>query len=714
MLNSLKGEIVIFSFFILLTTVITYPLIFNMNNSIFGDPEWTFDSLGFIHGLWSIKDRLLNDVNHGQNNMVAYPFGVSGDTGKLKLYTSPLAPLLLLVVWKNEIFAYNIYILASFILSGIFMYYLCFYLTKNRLASLASSIIFSFCSNHFLQAFSHMGMAQIQWMPLYILSLILVYERRTYLSAVFCGIAFSLVVLMNYYFGYFMIIFTAGIILFRVGYGVRGTGHGLRDIRLKTLKVIILAGVVALVMILPSTYDTIKNIIQPQKSEAVISTQYRRAYSDLFTYSARTYDYLLPSEYHPVFGGLTRKIVKEITGGKRHWAERTLYLGITPLFLAIMGVVGWRRRRRLKIAKLGGNFYIPLFLFSAALAFYSSLSPIIGFWKIKIPTPSFFLYRMAPMFRVYARMGFVVTLCVAVLAGFGLRDILANIKRRRKQIAVVLTFSSLILFEYTLVPPFRNVDLSETPPIYKWLASRPSDVVIAEYPWLRSIDERHFEYLFYQRVHQKKMVNGAPRGSLGEAIMKEARYVDDPDTASLLSHLGAKYVIVHKDSYVTEDIQRISKNPGLVFVEDFPKAVVYEVVAKKTDLVKVFWKSFAMWERWDDGAAWRWAGNNATLWLCNTKEENVQIDFEFNVLPFHRERTLEIFLNDELVESMKVPVVPEPSLSQRVPLKMELMLGENIVRFFCPEGETKIDDVLHNGDERSVTFGFSNFEIDVQ
>lgn len=191
-------------------------------------------------------------------------------------------------------------------------------------------------------------------------------------------------------------------------------------------------------------------------------------------------------------------------------------------------------------------------------------------------------------------------------------------------------------------------------------------------------------------------------------------YVDDPDTVSVLSYFGVKYVIVHKDSYTPQDIERINSNPDLLFVKDFPEAFVYEVVAEKPDLVRVFWKNFAMWEKWGDGSVWRWAGNNATMWLSNGREENIQIDFEFNVLPFHKERTLEIFLNDQMTKSVKVAVVPEPSLSQRVSLKMELIPGENIVRFFCPQGETKIDDILHNGDERSVTFGFSNFEIDVQ
>jgi len=86
-LNLRKGEVIIFSFFILLTLVITYPLVFKMNSSIFSDPEWTFDSLGFIHGLWMEKYARLNNIDYGKDDMVAYPFGVGGDRSNLYKHT---------------------------------------------------------------------------------------------------------------------------------------------------------------------------------------------------------------------------------------------------------------------------------------------------------------------------------------------------------------------------------------------------------------------------------------------------------------------------------------------------------------------------------------------------------------------------------------------------------------------------------------------------
>lgn len=585
MLNWRKGEVIIFSFFILLTLVITYPLIFKMDRSIFSDPEWTFDSLGCLYGIWWAKYAWLNKFSSTFNHLVAFPFGV--DSSQAPTQPGLSCPLLVLSLWQNEFFAYNFFILASFVLSAVIVYYLVYYLTKDKLASMFSGLVFAFCPNHSLQSFSHIGLAAIQWMPLYVLSLLMLNEERCYRNAIFLAFTFSLVTLSAYYYGYFMVIFTVGFILFKMAYGKWDKNYQvMKSEKLKTFKVIILAGVLALVMILPSSYNMIKNKILPQKPvcvqrtgrlEAVVTIKYKQPLSDLYRYAARGYDYLLPSEYHPIFGKLTQKIVKTISDGRRHWSERTLYLGLTPLFLAVMGVIGWKKRRKLKVGELKENFYILLFLFSAALAFYFSLPPLIGFGKIKIFTPSFFLYRLAPMFRVYARMGFVVTLCVAVLAGFGLRDILANIKRKWNQMAIALAFSFLILFEYTVVPPFRNVDFGKTPAVYEWLAKEPEDIVIAEYPLYDFINEKHYEYLFYQRVHQKKMVNGAPRGSKGDKIRELVMDILKPESRSVLKDLGVDYLIIHKESYEQRDWASLDNSQDLEFTKDFPSARVYRI-----------------------------------------------------------------------------------------------------------------------------------------
>lgn len=704
-------EILIFLFFIILTAIWTHPLIFRMHTSILGDPEWTFDSLGGLRGVWRAKYAWLNKLPSDVDSLIAHPFGGY----VLRVDPQPLLyfPLLMLSFWKDEVFASNIYVLANYVLSAIMMYYLVYYLTKNRISSAVAGLVYSFTPDHSLLSFAYAGMATFQWMPLYILFLLKLDKDKSYKSAIYCALSFSLVSLSVLYYGYFMVVFTAGFILFkvvfgqvnrrRIGIGEQKTGSG------KYFRVLMVAACIVLITILPFTYSIIKTTLSSSESAEAVSMGHVRPLSDLYRYSARVSDYFAPSEYHPIFGKIDFWFIKPYAKPSRVWADRTLYLGMMPLFLMVYGVIRWGKRKKRKVSGKREDFIISFFIFSAFLAFIFSLAPTIKVFGTPIPMPSFFMYKIAPMFRYLARFGTVVILCVSVLAGFGIRELLRRVQNKGRQVVITCFVVGFILFEFTVIPPFRNVDLSKTPPVYEWIASQSEDVVIAEYPWLGPTEWRHHEeYLFYQRVHQKKMVNGARGGTFGDAVRREAIKVRNPETASILSYLGAKYVIVHKDAYNPEKIKKIDANPGLRFLRDFPSAVVYEVVAEKPDLVKVFWKSFAMWERWDDGSAWRWAGNNAIIWLCNTGQENIQIDFEFTVLSFYRERTLQIFLNDKLLKSMQVSSPLDITLAQRVSLRdLKLKPGENIIRFFTPQGTDKIDDILHNGDGRRVSFAFS-------
>ncbi len=575
MFNFKKGEIIIFSFFILLSLIITYPLVLKINHSIFGDPAWTFDSLGSLYSIWWAKFAWLNKYPVTFNHLIAYPSGLdmSGEV------TQPCLsyPMLFLSLWQNEFFAYNFFILASFILSAIITYYLVFYLTREKLGSMMAGIIFSFCPYHSLKAFSHFGLAAIQWMPLYILILFKFAGGKSYRNGLFLALSFVLLTLSSFYYGYFMVLFTAAFFLFKIIYKLFNRKYEVSSKkRLENFKIVMFTLLIVVLLLLPSTYQTIKNIILPSE-QTTSFIKYVQPYTDLFRYAAKPYDYILPSEYHPLFGNFTKKIIEKVTGGRRYWSETTLYLGIVPLLLAVVGVWGWIGHHRQKLIEPGENFYVPFFLLTAFFSFYFSLAPVIKLWKIKIPTPSFFLYRFFPMFRVNARVGILVILSVAVLAAFGLRNIILRIKKRSQQIFLSLVFSGLILFEYTVIPPFRNVDFRKVPPVYSWLAEEPADIVIAEYPLYDWINENHYRYLFYQRVHQKKMINGAPAGSKGEEIRKTVLDILNPQSFSVLSKLGVNYLIVHKDVYDDKALSILDNTEDLKFIKDFPEARIYQI-----------------------------------------------------------------------------------------------------------------------------------------
>lgn len=369
----------------MLSCIVTHPLIFKFRSYIYGGGG---DSLGAVWLFWWARYAHFNNFSFNFCPLISTPFGV--DFG-VNFSQSPFSiGAVFISRWLSlltgEIFAYNLLVFISFPLAAIITYYLVFYFTKNRIASVISGLIYAFCPYHFTHAYQHLTLANIQWIPLFFLALFNLDERRTYGNANLAALAFALVFLSNYYYGYFVTIFTGIFILWRVWYGLRnkrlsgypvirlsdeqrsraesreqrvesreqraeGRGHRAErkalnsklrapSSKLHFFKVVLVAVLVALVIILPAIYPMLKNIFSP-KTEAMASLGYERSFSGLFTYSAQLFHYLIPSGDNPFIRGLVRNFVKVY-----HPVEQTLYLGWVGIVLSFIAVRGWRRKNR--------------------------------------------------------------------------------------------------------------------------------------------------------------------------------------------------------------------------------------------------------------------------------------------------------------------------------------------------------------------------------
>lgn len=632
-------------FFIILTCLFTYPILLHLGSSIYGFPQFVGDPLGTMWWMWWYRYAWEKKMDSGFVPIVGYPFGM-GFKGL------PINPLLNYpVAWLNylignEILTYNIFILLGIFLTALCMYFFVRHLTVSNLAGFVAGVIFGFCPNQLMHSAQHLGFTLNFWLPLYVLSLFRLKDKPCLRNSVLCGILGGCLVLANYYYGYFMLIFT---IVFLAWFYIP---H-----RLKHIGNIWVAGIVGFIIMAPFV---IPIFLRHGEGGGV----WAHPLKDLFKYSARWYDYFLPSEFHPIFGRWVQKF-------GRHYFERSLYVGYLPVVLGLYAIV----RRKIPVVRFFG-ITIVLFFVLSVLPVFSSI-----------------LFKIFPMFRVYARMGFLVIFSIAVLAGYGV----VGMKR-----PLVGLFIFFILFEYLNFPPFHSVDLSNVPEVYQWLAKEPEDVIVVEYPFTRSIEARHSEYLFWQRVHKKPLVNGASEGTLGDAFRKECQDLSSYETSKLLAYLGVDYVLVHGDIGF--------ENRGLELVENFPDARVYRVIAKPDSLVMVYWKNFSSPERWDDGNYWRWMGNNATVWI--DVDEKKVVDIGFRILAFARNRHLEVYVNDLQVKKLMVTSPSNPELAQEVVLKNILLKpGGNVIRFYTPQGEDRIGDVLGNEDNRRVSFGISGLSI---
>ena len=572
----MKKNIFIASFFIALTFIFTHPLILKIRSVIPG-AYTTDESFAWLAYFWWLKYAVTHHLAATYNSIIAVPFGI--DMSKQIFHPGWNFLCVWLSVLTDNVVSFNIQILLSFILSGITMFYLVFALTKDKFSSLFAGIIYAFCPYHFARAWQHLSLTNIQWMPLYILTLIKLQEHPKYKNFFLSIGAIFLVISFEFHYTYFMYITSVLFLIYCVIFYKKVDARYWRFLKLTLF--IMTAGVVLVMS--TAAGPSIKKVIFKKETIRPLAWNLVRPLDDLFFQSARPLSYFLPATAHPLFGGFTEQFIgSSLYGGSL--TEHTLYLGWVPMILAFVAFRAFGRNRKAQggSSKSGDrslareNFYIGFFIFLAIGAWLFSQPPWWNVGPFKIYMPSFFMYRIFPMFRAYCRFGIVLMLAVAVLAGFGLKYILERFKSRRSKAAIAILFCGAVLFEFWNWPPYKVIDVSSFPAVYSWLKEQPADTVAAEYPL--DADSPNEMYKFYQTKHGKKIINGTNPGTYAHEVAQEIKDLSKSDTAGILKWMGVKYVIVHRAEFqdtgiIAEqnELVRIPANPGLKLVRSFPE-----------------------------------------------------------------------------------------------------------------------------------------------
>jgi hypothetical protein len=548
--DSPKLFLVLLCFF--LTVVYTYPLIFNLGSSFYGLP---WDPLPGISYLWWLKFSYQHGLALDLQTYLAYPFGVDL-AGNPFLYPFNLVGFVLTYL-TDEVVAYNIIKLLSFPALALTTYLLLNYLTRDRVVSLFIGFACAFSPFNTINSMAHFH--SLYWLPLVILFLLKFFdEGGGYKNGVLFGLFFGVTFVENTYYAYFVLLLFPVFLIFVLSRSREGRE---KLCNLKALKAALLSLLVIVLVVLPMLYPMLKVYFDPGLGAAEVHGL-KKAFSDLFIFSAKPLDYLLPSKHNPFLGWLVPDLGMGSLKGHRY-TTHTLYLGYT--LLSLVGVAlyfGVRRAGRLGANKRERQA-VYLFFVVAIVAAILSAPPFIplGEYQINFETrevfaeqklylPQYLLYKVFPMFRVYARLGAVVLLAVLVLAGFGLRELLAGAGTAKKRCLLLCLFSLLVTVEYAEFPPHRITEVRE-PEVYRWLAEDPEQFPIVEYP-LGAGDDPYttFQYKFYQRIHTKYLVNGAVAGTPADEFRKSIIDISKPDVIDKLAGIGVRYVLVHEDKYV--------------------------------------------------------------------------------------------------------------------------------------------------------------------
>ncbi|MFA5356541.1 MAG: hypothetical protein WC301_03955 [Candidatus Omnitrophota bacterium] len=566
----IKKNLLVIILFALVTVIFTYPLVFRINTVIPGYGT-TDEPFAVISNLWTFKYCVSHQLDLSSCDLQAYPSGMdlSNYAGSSYFWESIKNTVNFLT---NEVFTFNFLIILSFILSGWFVYLLVYYIAKSNLAAIISAVIFSFSPCHFSRAWQHLSLSQIQWMPLYLLSLFILKDRPGKKSFFVVLAALFVLTSINFYYSYFMIIVT----MVFVAWYFSSKETSLK-VKFNFLFLLIFISLAVLILIFPSLLEVYKEKGRFTSNVPLSYNITERPFEDLFAQSARPLSYFLPAVVHPFFGGFTEQFIGSSLYGVS-LTEHTLYLGWMPLILAFVAFKRWRRRRKGEVASEGdcpSRFYTGFFVFLAIVAWFFSQPPWWNLFGFKLYMPSFFMYKILPMFRAYCRFGVVLMLAVAVLAGFGLNFILERFRSNKTKIAITALVCGLVLFEFWNWPPYKVIDVSKAPSVYYWLKGQPGDFAISEYP--SDADSPNEMYKFYQTKHEKKITNGTIPGTYANKVSQAIRNLSDSATPGTLKWMGVKYVLVHRDDYLKsellveiEELNKIPKNRGLKFIRSFP------------------------------------------------------------------------------------------------------------------------------------------------
>lgn len=560
----MKKNIIILLLFILISIIYTFPLILNIKSFLLGEPG---DTYGVIWSMWQHKEHDRFNYSYSTYiNEIASPFGY------VRTSYHPVGDIIIFLFGDifGEILGYSLLILFGFVLSAFFMYKLAFFLTKNNIAGIFSGIVFGFAPFAMAKAIAgHMVFNFV--LPLYILSLFYMQKKRTIMASIIAGIAFILVSFSFLYYGYFMILFTFCFIIYDF-FLIRKQKLPIK----KWLLNWIIAGIIGFGVLSIHVYSFSKYSSMPK--EKVVLT---RPLKDLFTYSAKPWDYMLPSAYNPILGKISKPIIDSLLIGS-NYAEQTLYLGIIPVLLAFYAIWLWRKKQ----VDIQQQNLIKYLFFTGLIMLIFSAPPFVPLGKFHIVNgeiisahntyfPSYLLYKIAPMFRVYARFGILVMLCTSILAGIGFACVYSRFKYYRT--AFVILCFALLAFEFVSVPKF--IDAKNISPVYKWLESQKGDFIIIEYPLNPDIHGLTGEYMFYQRIHKKRMFNGAFTGTTIDKLQSTMLDVTDKKTLNIIKNLGIKYIVVHRDKYAVYN-KTAPEIPDVAYIKpikSFNKDLIYKI-----------------------------------------------------------------------------------------------------------------------------------------
>lgn len=705
----------VLAFFLLLGVALTWPLATRFATDLPGGAhkDGLEDAYQNVWNLWWTVEAIGRPTNLWQTDLLFHPDGPN-----LLFHTlSPINTLMaapITAVW-GPFAGFNAVALASFALGGLGMWLL----ARPRAGpgpALLAGIIYVASPFH-LAALVTDGQLQIfahHWLPWYLLFLLEALPRprtpappgRTLRAGALAGLVLALVGWTDWYYTLFLIIFTAGAVVWRlVGHSSTAQSAGWPALRQHLAPFVPPLAALAAVFALGAGPLIVPMLLEAARADYISDLPP----TDPWRLSADLVAYLVPPRLQAFWGAAPWD------WGVGYDVNRRFFLGLCATALALLAV--WRR----PAARPWGL---------AALAFLVlSLGPVlrVNGYDTGIPLP-YALIGELPIVRLTRqpdRFNVLVTIALGVLVAHGaaaLVQLLAATRPARSprlaSSAALALIGAILLLEYWPAPIVTRAP--PTPPFLAGLA--PGRGALVEYPFNPAVTYRDAERMLFQTVHGRPISGGYhsrayPQPQLGLPVLRDlAAGSLEGDIASqaggwaaALQTLGYSHIIGYKQqplgpiSLAPEDEApfRALVEAGLGVAEPTYEdawLIAYAVPEAAPAPVLQLRTGWGPLERTAAGRAYRWLPARAELGLIVPAPGAYRLSF--GATPAGGPRTLRVE-GPAGVQTLALASGP-----RRYSLLLYLPAGRTILGLSSVEPPTSGQELEGNGDLRPIAVRF--------
>lgn len=671
----------------LLTVIATFPLIRHLDSHIIANEFGAVDGYLGIWNIWWTAQALQTGQSPFVTPLLFHPDGLDLFWQTLSLPQG--LPAFPITVTAGPLVAYNLLILAGFLLGGYTAFLFVRYVVGSNAAALVGGAVYGFAPFHLQKVVdAQLEVASIQWVPLYLLALHHLLDRPRRQRVLVAGLLLLWVGLGTWYYGLFCLVYTglaAGIWALRMHPQTeapradqQATGWLQRlwqSVRVRLSIRTLLWGLAPIGIWLLLMTPRLISLLQTGDTYLGDAREFNaRSSADLIAF-------WLPNPLHPLWGATITEFYTDLHRNAMLW---NVSLGLVALALALLGgIATWRTDWR----------WLLLLAATLLLAMGEELR-VFGI-ETGIPLP-YALLADLPGIRAGHRPNHFVILSMVLMALLAAQGALQLFQRRPRQryLLTALLLPAILLIDGWAQPlPLFSRPI---PAAYAQLPEPDPDGALLPIPV--HINFSRSENLWYQTRHGWPIIGGfigrEPPYHVGKYApgISELRYgrrvtddilaLDWPELArATLAAYDIRYIIYHPDTMGSSLPRMHTLMDELGFTATYQDATaeIYPVpeVAAPEPLVYLG----RGWGGVEQNAErrWRWIGAQAELHLLNPLDEPQVVELELHMESYRQPRLLTLRL-----DAVDLGPIEVSRAAMRRTFRLWLEPGEHVLYLSVP------------------------------